>query len=51
MYSLNTYQVVNSKSDLCLGVSGGSVENGAPLGQYNCSPVGSINNQSWLLKL
>lgn len=45
----NFYQVRNSRSGKCVGISGGSNANGGMAAQFGCSALGSINNQSWEL--
>jgi V8-like Glu-specific endopeptidase len=42
------FQVVNGKSDKCMGVNGGLKDNGTHLIQGPCTALGSINNESWL---
>jgi hypothetical protein len=40
-------QPCSCKSGKCIGVGGGSTENGAALQQFPCTTDGAINNQSW----
>jgi hypothetical protein len=42
------FQIVNGKSNKCMGVNGGVVDDGAHLIQGPCTALGFINNESWL---
>jgi Ricin-type beta-trefoil lectin domain-like len=42
------YQVVNAASGKCMSVQAGSTAIGANLAQSSCSPLGRLNNQSWI---
>jgi hypothetical protein len=44
----NHFMIVNGRSGRCLGVSGASTANGAPVGQFTCNgSLGAADNQSW----
>lgn len=42
------YQVRNGKSGKCIGIDGGSNNNGATASQFTCSSLGGLNNQTFL---